>query len=246
MANDEQPMADKEQHPVRKLRGYLITGLLIWVPLGITVFLIKFMVDFMDQTLLLLPVAYRPETMLGFRIPGLGIVLTVAVLLLTGLLAANILGRTLVNLWESTLQRIPLVRSVYSAAKSFSEVVLTNNTDSFKQVMLVEYPRKGVYSLCFQTSTSLGEVQQRTGEEVVCVFVPTTPNPTSGVMIMVPRKEVIVLDMEVEEAVKMVVSLGVVVPRWPRGAAQQIDKTEPPTLENQPPKPAVAKDWPQP
>jgi uncharacterized membrane protein len=119
-----------------------------------------------------------------------------------------------VNLWEALLQRIPLVRSVYSAAKSFAEVVLTDNTESFKEVLLIEYPRKGLYSLCFQTSTSLGEVQSRTGEEVICVFVPTTPNPTSGVMIIVPRKDVIVLDMQVEEAVKMVVSLGVVVPKW--------------------------------
>jgi uncharacterized membrane protein len=228
---------------MKRLRTYLVTGLLVWLPLGITVFLVKFMVDFMDRTLLLLPVDYRPETLLGFNIPGLGIVLAVSVLLLTGVLAANFLGRKLVDVWESILQRIPLVRSVYSAAKSFAEVVLTNNTDSFKQVMLIEYPRKGLYSLCFQTSTQLGEIQSRTGEEVVCVFVPTTPNPTSGVMILVPRKDVITLDMEIEEAVKMVVSLGVVVPRWPKG---ELDKTQPPTLQNKPVAPAVAKDWPQP
>jgi uncharacterized membrane protein len=140
--------------------------------------------------------------------------LTLVVLLFTGVLAANFFGRKLVHTWESILQRIPLVRTVYSAAKSFAEVVLTDNTESFKEVLLIEYPRKGLYSLCFQTSTRLGEVQARTGEEVICVFVPTTPNPTSGVMIMVPRKDVIVLDMQVEEAVKMVVSLGVVVPAW--------------------------------
>jgi len=231
---------------MKRLRTYLVTGLLVWVPLGITVFLIKFMVEFVDQTLLLIPTDFRPDNVLGMHIPGLGIVLSVAVLLVTGLLAANFLGRKLVSLWESWLQRIPLVRSVYSAAKSFAEVVLTDNTDSFKQVMLIEYPRKGLYSLCFQTSTSLGEIQSRTGEEVVCVFVPTTPNPTSGVMIMVPRQDVVVLDMEVEEAVKMVVSLGVVVPRWPKQAGVQVDKTEPPTVGNQPSPPAVAKDWPQP
>lgn len=231
---------------MKRLRTYLVTGLLVWVPLGITVFLVKFMVDFMDRTLLLLPMDYRPDTVLGFHIPGLGIVLAVTVLLVTGVLAANFLGRKLVNVWESTLQRIPLVRSVYSAAKSFAEVVLTNNTDSFKQVMLIEYPRKGLYSLCFQTSTQLGEIQSRTGEEVVCVFVPTTPNPTSGVMILVPRKDVIILDMQIEEAVKMVVSLGVVVPHWPKGAAGEPDKTQPPTLDNKPSTPAVAKDWPQP
>jgi uncharacterized membrane protein len=231
---------------MKRLRTYLVTGLLVWVPLGITVFLIKFMVEFVDQTLLLIPANFRPDIVLGVHIPGLGIVLSVAVLLVTGVLAANFLGRKLVNVWESWLQRIPLVRSVYSAAKSFAEVVLTDNTESFKEVMLIEYPRKGLYSLCFQTSTSLGEIQSRTGEEVVCVFVPTTPNPTSGVMILVPRKDVVVLDMQVEEAVKMVVSLGVVVPNWPRQPRVRPDKTEPPSLDNQPSPPAVAKDWPQP
>ncbi len=223
-----------------------MTGLLVWVPLGITVYLVRFMVAMMDRTLLLLPMAYRPETLLGFNIPGLGILLSLGVLLLTGLLAANFLGRKLVDVWESILNRIPLVRSVYSAAKSFAEVVLTDNTESFKEVMLIEYPRKGVYSLCFQTSTNLGEIQARTGEEVICVFVPTTPNPTSGVMILVPRKDVIVLDMEVEAAVKMVVSLGVVVPKWRGKAPDEVDRTQPPTLANKPRPPAVAKDWPQP
>lgn len=231
---------------MKRLRTYLVTGLLVWIPLGITVFLVKVMVDFMDQTLLLLPVNYRPETVLGVDIPGLGIVLSVAVLLVTGVFAANFFGSRLVSYWEAIMQRIPFVRTVYSAAKSFAEVVLTNNTQSFKEVLLIEYPRKGLYSICFQTSTNLGEVQSRTGEEVICVFVPTTPNPTSGVMIIVPKADVISLDMEVEEAVKMVVSLGVVVPRWPKQGAVSADKTEPPSLENQPPKPAVAKDWPQP
>ncbi len=230
---------------MKRFRTYLVTGLLVWVPLGITAFLVKFMVEFMDQTLLLLPFAYRPENLLGFNIPGLGIVLSLAVLLLTGLLAANFLGRKLVSVWEGMLQRIPLVRTVYSAAKSFAEVVLTDSTESFKQVMLIEYPRKGLYSLCFQTSTDLGEVQERTGEPVVCVFVPTTPNPTSGVMIMVPRTDVIVLDMEIEEAVKMVVSLGVVVPEWRARQIAREYNTEPPTMENRPTTPAVAKDWPQ-
>jgi uncharacterized membrane protein len=199
---------------MKRFRTYIVAGLLVWVPLGITAFLVKFMVGFVDQTLLLLPQDLRPQNLLGFNIPGLGIVLTLLVLIVTGVLAANFFGRKLVSVWESVLDRIPLVRSVYSAAKTFAEVVLTDNTQSFKEVLLIEYPRKGLYSLCFQTSTQLGEVQSRTGEEVICVFVPTTPNPTSGVMIMVPRKDVIVLDMQIEEAVKMVVSLGVVVPQW--------------------------------
>jgi len=197
-----------------RLRTYLVAGLLIWVPLGVTIILIKIMVDLMDQTLLLLPFAYRPETLLGFRIPGLGILLTFIVLLITGILAANFLGRKLVSFWESALKRIPLVRTIYSAAKQFAEIVFTDNAQSFNRVMLIEYPRKGLYSLCFQTSSNLGEVQAKTGEDVVCVFVPTTPNPTSGLILMVPKADVIELDMEIEQALQMVVSLGVVVPEW--------------------------------
>ncbi len=199
---------------MKRLRTFLVAGLLIWVPLGVTIILLKILVDLMDQTLLLLPVAFRPETLLGFRIPGLGILLTLLVLLLTGIFVANILGAKLVRFWESLLKRIPLVRTIYSAAKQFAEIVFTDSTQSFNRVMLIEYPRRGLYSLCFQTSSNLGEVQAKTGEEVVCVFVPTTPNPTSGLILMVPKAEVIELEMEIEEALQMVVSLGVVVPEW--------------------------------
>jgi len=199
---------------MKHFRRLLVAGLLVWVPLGVTLVLMKILVDLMDQTLLLLPIAYRPETMLGFRIPGLGIILALVVLLVTGALVANIIGRQLVGYWETLLNKIPLVRSVYSAAKQFAEIVFSDSTKSFNKVMLIEYPRKGLYSLCFQTSDDLGEVQSRTGEEVVCVFVPTTPNPTSGLILMVPKADVIELDMEIEQALQMVVSLGVVVPDW--------------------------------
>ena len=199
---------------MKRIRRYIVAGLLVWVPLGVTLFLLKVLVDLMDQTLLLLPPPYRPDALFGFHIPGLGILLSLAVLLVTGILAANLVGRQLVHLWESILQRIPFVRSIYSAAKNFAEIVLTDANQSFNKVLLIEYPRKGLYSLCFQTSTYLGEVQARTGEDVICVFVPTTPNPTSGLILMVPKSDVIELEMEVEDALKMVVSLGVVVPRW--------------------------------
>jgi uncharacterized membrane protein len=199
---------------MKRIRRYIVAGLLVWVPLGVTLFLLKVLVDLMDQTLLLLPPPYRPDALFGFHIPGLGILLSLAVLLVTGVLAANLVGRQLVHLWESILQRIPFVRSIYSAAKNFAEIVLTDANQSFNKVLLIEYPRKGLYSLCFQTSTYLGEVQARTGEDVICVFVPTTPNPTSGLILMVPKSDVIELEMDVEDALKMVVSLGVVVPRW--------------------------------
>ena len=148
------------------------------------------MVDFMDQSLLLLPLKFRPENLLGFSVPGLGIVLTaLVVLIVTGMLAANLFGRKLVKVWESALDRIPLVRSVYSAAKTFAEVVLTDSTQSFKEVLLDRVsPQGALQPLLPDLDKRLGEVQSRTGEEVICVFVPTTPNPTSGVMIMVPRK----------------------------------------------------------
>jgi uncharacterized membrane protein len=198
------------------LRRYIVAGLLVWVPLGVTLFVLNLFVDIMDQTLLLLPPAYRPENILGFNIPGLGIVLTALVLITTGVLAANLLGRRLVSFSEGLLNRIPLVRTVYSAAKNFAEVLFTDTNQAFNKVLLIEYPRKGVYSLCFQTSTELAEIQSRTSEDLICVFVPTTPNPTSGFILMVPMADVIELDMDVESALKMVVSLGVVVPPWVR------------------------------
>jgi len=199
---------------LKHLRRYIVAGVLVWLPLGVTIFLIRTLIGVMDRSLLLVPAKYRPDALLGFDIPGLGLILTVIVLLLTGVLAANIVGRSMVNLWESVLHRIPIVRSVYSASKNFAEVVFSDSNQSFKQVLLIEYPRKGLYSLAFQTSSELGEVQAKTGEDVVCTFVPTTPNPTSGFIIIVPRRDVVVLDMEVDEALKMIISLGVVVPTW--------------------------------
>ena len=187
----------------------------MWVPLGATFILLKVVSGQVDKTLTFIPEKYQPEVLLGVNIPGLwGLILTILILLLTGVFTANFVGRRLVHWWESILERIPVVRSIYSAAKNFAEVVFSDSSQSFKKVLLIEYPRRGVYSLAFQTSTQLGEIQGRTGEDVVCTFVPTTPNPTSGVIIMVPRKDVIELDMDVDEALKMIISLGVVVPTW--------------------------------
>ena len=193
-----------------------MAGLLVWIPLGVTIFILRILIGFMDKSLRFVPKEYLPETWLGFAIPGLGIILTVLVVLITGLLVANFVGRSMVGFWESLLERIPIVRTVYSAAKKFAEVVFSESNQSFKKVLLIQYPRKGLYSLAFQTATELGEVQGRTGEDVLCVFLPTTPNPTSGYIIIVPRKDIIELDMEIDEAFKMIVSLGVVVPAWRR------------------------------
>jgi uncharacterized membrane protein len=199
---------------VKRIRRYMVAGILVWAPLAVTYLLLRFAVNVMDRTLLLLPSQYRPDEVLGFHIPGLGVILAVFVLMLTGLLAANFVGKAFVGGWESLLDRIPVVRAVYSAAKNFAEIVFSDSSQSFKKVLLIQYPRKGLYSLAFQTATQLGEVQGRTGEDVVCCFVPTTPNPTSGVIIISPRKDIIELDMDIDEALKMIISLGVVVPTW--------------------------------
>ena len=201
---------------MKRLRRYIVAGILVWLPIGVTIGLVWFLVGLMDKTLVLIPQRYQPEELIGFSIPGLGIVLTLIVLLTTGVLAANIVGRSMVGLWEKMLERIPVVRAVYSASKNFTEIVFSDSSQSFKKVLLIEYPRKGLYSLAFQTSSELGEVQGRTGEEVICTFVPTTPNPTSGFIIIVPRKDLIELDMEIDEALKMIISLGVIVPTWRR------------------------------
>ena len=199
---------------MKQLRKYLVAGILVWAPLFVTWLLLRFGVNLMDRTLAILPVKYQPEQLLGFHIPGLGVILTIIVLLLTGVLAANFIGRAFVGGWESLLNRIPIVRAIYGGAKNFAEIVFSDSSQSFKKVLLIEYPRKGLYCLAFQTSSELGEVQARTGEDVICCFVPTTPNPTSGFTIILPVADVIELDMEVDEALKMIISLGVVVPQW--------------------------------
>jgi len=207
---------------LKRLRRYLVAGILVWAPLAVTYLLLKFAVNIMDRTLKWVPAEFQPGILLQqlfgsdepIHIPGLGMILALIVLLLTGVLAANFVGRAFVGGWESLMDRIPVVRSIYSAAKNFAEIVFSDSSQSFKRVLLIQYPRKGLYSLAFQTSTELGEVQGRTGEDVVCCFVPTTPNPTSGFIIIVPKKDITVLDMEVDEALKMIISLGVVIPTW--------------------------------
>ena len=199
---------------MKRIRRYLIAGLLVWLPLYVTFFLVKFFGGLMDRSIGFLPDNLQPEQWWGEPLPGLGVALTIVLIFVTGVLTANLVGRKVVGGWESLLERIPFVRSVYSAAKNFTEIVFSESGVAFNKVLLVEYPRKGLYTLTFQTATEVGEIQARTGEDVVACFVPTTPNPTSGFIIVVPKRDVIELDMEVEEAVKLVMSLGVVVPKW--------------------------------
>ncbi|AKJ95673.1 MULTISPECIES: DUF502 domain-containing protein [Thioalkalivibrio] len=194
------------------LRRYLIAGLLVWLPLIVTGFIIKLLVDLLDFTILLLPPPWRPEAILGFSIPGAGIVLAVVVVFVTGVVVANIVGRKLVSVGESIVRRIPLVSSIYGAVKQVTETVLSDGGQAFRKVMLIEYPRRGLWSVGFMTGVAVGEVQDRTERDVITVFVPTTPNPTSGFVIMVPREEAIELDMTVEDGLKFVMSMGVVTP----------------------------------
>ena len=209
---------------MKKLQKYLIAGLLVWLPIVVTVLLFRFLITLMDQTLILLPSQIRPEAVIGFKLPGLGLILTLLVLIATGIFAANFVGKSMVNFGEKIFKKIPIVRSVYSAAKNFADIVFSDTGQSFKKVLLIQYPRKGVYSLAFQTSTNLGEVQKKTGSDVVCTFVPTTPNPTSGFIIIIPKEDVIEMDMEVDEAFKMIVSLGVVVPEWKKEELETLSK----------------------
>jgi uncharacterized membrane protein len=195
----------------RSLRRYLVAGILIWLPILVVIWVIRFLVQLMDQTLLLVPQGYRPEALFGFALPGLGAVLAFVIVLVTGLLVTNFVGRQLVEYWEELLQRIPLVRSIYSSVKGLAESVFSQES-AFRKVVMIPYPRAGLWSMGFLTAENLGEISAKAGVPSVCVFIPTTPNPTSGFIVIVPRAEVIELAMNVDAAMKMIVTLGVVSP----------------------------------
>lgn len=190
-------------------KKYLITGLLIWVPLVITVWVLNLIVTSMDR---FLPKQYTSDSLFGVHIPGFGVAVVFAVVFLTGLMAANFIGRKLVGFWEGLLRRIPLVRSIYSSVKQVSDTVLAPNGQAFRKALLVQYPRNGVWTIAFQTGTPNAEVAALVHDSLVSVYVPTTPNPTSGFFLMMNRSEVIELSMTVDEALKYVVSMGVVAP----------------------------------
>ncbi|MCG7872721.1 MAG: DUF502 domain-containing protein [Candidatus Thiodiazotropha lotti] len=192
------------------LRRYLVAGLLVWLPLGASYLVVSLLVDWMDRSLLLLPQAYRPETLLGFHIPGLGVLLSLVILFITGLVAANLFGRRLVKLWEALVSRIPLVRSVYSAVKQLVETMFADNGRSFRKVVLVEFPRRGLWTLAFLTNEESGPIQEALGRELVSVYIPTTPNPTGGYFVLMPKEEVRELEMSVDDGLKMLLSMGAV------------------------------------
>ena len=194
------------------MRRYVITGLLIWIPLVITIWVLKLVVDTLDQVLLLLPSHFQTERWLGFHVPGMGVVLTFVIVLVTGILAANFIGARLVLLWHDILHRIPVVRSIYSSVKQVSDTLFSSGGQAFRKALLVQWPRQGMWTIAFQTGQPGGDVTVHLGGEFVSVYVPTTPNPTGGYFVMIARKDVIELDMSVDDALKYVISMGVVAP----------------------------------
>jgi uncharacterized membrane protein len=197
------------------LKKYFITGLLIWIPLAITLWVLDLIVTTMDQSLALLPLQMQPQEVFGRQIPGLGVLLTLLVVLGTGVLASNILGQRLVSLWEMLLGRIPVVKTIYSSVKQVSDTLFTPGGQAFRKALLVQYPREGAWTIAFQTGAPGGDVANHLRGDYVSVYVPTTPNPTSGFFLMLPRADVIELDMSVDEALKYVISMGVVAPGKP-------------------------------
>jgi uncharacterized membrane protein len=204
------------------LKRYFITGLLIWVPLSITLWVLNFIITAMEPTLRLLPQQWRPESWLGINIPGFGLILALAIVLLTGLLTANFLGQRLVRVWENILSRIPVVRSIYSSVKQVSDTLFSDSGNAFRKALLVQYPREGSWTIAFQTGLPSAEVAKLLPEAMVSVYVPTTPNPTSGFFLVMKASEVRELNMTVDEALKYVVSMGVVAPDSAAAAIKKI------------------------
>lgn len=194
------------------LKKYFITGLLIWIPLAITFMVLAWIVSTLDAILLWLPNEHQPSRYIGFDIPGVGVVASLLIIFFTGLIAANVLGQKLVKLWEALLARIPVVKSIYYSVKQVSDTLFSSSGQAFRKALLVQYPREGAWTIAFLTGQPGGDAARHLSGDYVSVYVPTTPNPTSGFFLMMPRKDVIELDMSVDEALKYIISMGVVAP----------------------------------
>lgn len=194
------------------MRKYFITGLLVLVPLAITLWVLNLIIGLLDQSLLLLPPEFQPKLLFGFHLPGFGAVVTLLIIFVTGLVTRNIIGNRLLILWERLLQRIPVVNSIYSSVKQVSDTLLSSSGNAFRKALLVQFPHAGAWTIAFQTGVPGGDVKNHLHGDYVSVYVPTTPNPTSGYFLMVRRQDTIELDMSVDEALKYIVSMGVVAP----------------------------------
>jgi len=197
------------------VRKYLIAGLLIWIPLVITLWVLKLIVETLDQSLLLLPDDWQTEHFLGVHVPGLGVILTLVIVFVTGVFATNFLGARLVLLWNAILRRIPVVNSIYSSVKQISDTLFSSTGQAFRKALLVQWPRQGAWTIAFLTGVPGGDVVNHISGDYVSIYVPTTPNPTGGYFVMLPRSEVIELDMTVDDALKYIISMGVVSPATP-------------------------------
>ncbi len=194
------------------IRRYFVTGLLIWVPLAITAWVLSLIVGTLDKTLHVLPSAIHPKQTLGVDLPGAGVILTLLIIFITGVLAANFIGQRLVKWWELLLARIPVVNSIYNSVKQVSDTLFSSSGNAFRKALLVQYPREGSWTIAFLTGQPGGDVVTHLKGDYVSVYVPTTPNPTSGFFLMMPKQDVIELDMSVDEALKYIISMGVVAP----------------------------------
>ena len=197
------------------MKKYFLTGLLIWVPLAATVWVLNLLISTLDQSLLLLPLQYRPEALFGMRIPGLGAIVTLLVILITGVLAANYFGRQFLVLWESILARIPVVKSIYTSIKQVSDTLFSGSGEAFRKVLLVRYPHAEAWSIAFQTNVP-SVVSENLGTDYVAVFIPTTPSPVNGFYFFVKKSETIELKLSVDQALKYIVSMGVATQHKPR------------------------------
>ena len=204
------------------MKKYFITGLLVLVPLVITFWVLSTLIHTMDQSLLLLPEAWRPKNLIGFNVPGLGALLTLVIIFVTGLVATNIFGRQLIILWESLLSRVPFVKTIYSSVKQVSDTLFSDSGNAFRKALLIEYPRKGTWTIAFLTGKPGGDVSNHLQGEYISVYVPTTPNPTSGFFLMLPKADAIELDMSVDQALKYIISMGTVAPQT---AAEKFGQT---------------------
>jgi uncharacterized membrane protein len=202
------------------LRRYFVAGLLVWIPLGITLWVLALLVDLMDQSLLLLPMHYRSDALFGFHVPGLGIILTLSIVLATGALAANFFGRKLLLIGHEILGRVPVVRSIYGGVKQISDTLFSPEGKAFRRAVLVRYPHAGAWTVALVTGVPQNEVADILGRDQISVFVPTTPNITAGFFLIVPRSETIELDMTVDAALKYIISMGVAEP------AHRLDRPE--------------------
>ena len=225
-----QPEKRVRSHYITRLRNYFFTGLVICAPLAITIYLTWSLIEWVDGWVKpYLPDIYNPDAYLPFTIPGFGVLVAVFIITTVGFLTANLIGRSIINYGEYLLSRMPLVRNIYSALKQIFETVFREDSDSFERVVLVEYPRKGLYALAFVATDTLGEVQSRLDQPAgptVSVFLPTTPNPTSGFLLFVPAEDVIPLEMSVEEAAKLVISAGLVAPEFKEAKEKALAKRE--------------------